>query len=64
MDHDRYGIDGLPINAKGVDCDPVTGEILSNEPTGSFAFEPYTIALVILSIGFLILMAFEACLIK
>ena len=25
MDHDRYGLDGMPITCRGADCDPVTG---------------------------------------
>lgn len=25
MDHDRYGLDGMPISCRGADCDPVTG---------------------------------------
>ncbi|SLK08132.1 hypothetical protein [Novosphingobium mathurense] len=25
MDHDRYGLDGMPISCRGTDCDPVTG---------------------------------------
>ena len=26
MDHEQYRLDGLPINSKGIDCDPTTGE--------------------------------------
>ncbi|WP_231382074.1 hypothetical protein [Sphingobium indicum] len=25
MDHDRYGLDGMPLSCRGADCDPVTG---------------------------------------
>lgn len=25
MDHDRYGLDGLPISCRDANCDPVTG---------------------------------------
>lgn len=25
MDHDRYGLDGMPLACRSADCDPVTG---------------------------------------
>lgn len=63
MDHNRYGLDGLPINVKGIDCDPVTGERLSAPDTspahGEFALEPYSIAFVVLAIAFLAFFVIE-----
>jgi hypothetical protein len=60
MDHDRYGLDGMPIFVKGADEDPVTGELPSGVARGSFSFEPNTIVFVALAIAFLIFFAYEA----
>lgn len=60
MDHDRYGLDGMPIFAKGADADPVTGELPSSVGSGSFSFEPNTIVFCVLALAFLIFIAFEA----
>ncbi|MDT0510190.1 hypothetical protein [Novosphingobium sp. MMS21-SN21R] len=60
MDHDRFGLDGMPIFAKGADADPVTGELPSSVGSGSFSLEPNTIVFFVLAISFLIFFAFEA----
>lgn len=60
MDHDRYGLDGVPIFAKGVDADPVTGELPPSAGRESFSLEPNTIVFIVLAIAFLIFFAFEA----
>lgn len=59
MDHDRYGLDGMPIFAKGADADPVTGELPSSVGHGLFSLEPNTIVFFVLAIAFLIFFAFE-----
>lgn len=63
MDHNHYGLDGLPISVKGIDCDPVTGESLSvpntSPPHGELALEPYSIAFVVLAIAFLAFFVLE-----
>lgn len=57
MNHEQYGLDGLPINVKGIDCDPTTGERfqgpVNSRSDGVFALEPYSIAFVVLAIAFL-----------
>jgi hypothetical protein len=64
MDHEQYGLDGLPINVKGIDCDPTTGERFqgpaSSRSDGVFALEPYSIAFVALAIAFLAFYVFES----
>lgn len=60
MDHDRYGLDGMPIFAKGADADPVTGELPSDGGRGSFGLDPNTIVFFVLAVAFLIFFAFEA----
>ena len=63
MNHDRYGLDGLPISVKGIDCDPVTGERLpspdNSKPYGEHALDPYSIAFVVLAIAFLAFFVIE-----
>ena len=59
MDHDRYGLDGVPIYSQGVDVCPVTGEPLRSNGRG-FGFEPYTITFVVLALCFIVFFAYEA----
>ena len=63
MDHNHYGLDGLPISVKGIDCDPVTGERLpgpvNSQPHGEFALELYSIAFDVLATAFLAFFVIE-----
>lgn len=61
MDHDRYGLDGMPIYSHGVDVDPVTGEQLGGQgASGLFAFEPNTIVFAALAVSFVVFFMIEA----
>lgn len=58
MDHDRYGLDGLPISCRGEDCDPVTGLPFPKYPEDASGGVPYLrpvlAALIVLFLGFFV----------
>jgi hypothetical protein len=64
MDNGHYGLDGRPIYSNGVDCDPVTGLKLplseDARSLGDFAWEPYSLAFIALSIGFIVFLISQA----
>lgn len=53
MDHDRYGLDGMPISCRGADCDPVTGLPFPKFPATANGGIPYfRVILVVLMSAF------------
>lgn len=64
MDHDRYGLDGLPISCRPANSDPVTGQPIlrfdaSDRDVNSG--NPYVLPLILISmVAFLVFFAIEA----
>lgn len=62
MDHNRYGLDGLPLSCRPANTDPVTGQPL---PTVRQSIEaegnPYVLPVVLACMAiFLVFFAYEA----
>lgn len=54
MDHDRYGLDGVPISCRGADCDPVTGLAFPKTPlTGNGGIPYLRFILVVMMTAFI-----------
>jgi len=64
MDHDRYGLDGLPISCRPANSDPVTGQLLPRfdaSDRDANSGNPHVLALVLIStVAFLVFFAIEA----
>jgi len=53
MNHDRYGLDGMPISCRGADFDPVTGLPFPKFPAAANGGVPYfRVILVVLMSAF------------
>lgn len=56
MDHDRYGLDGMPISCRSANSDPVTGLPFPQYPENGSGGIPYLrpilAAMMVLFLGF------------